>query len=182
MELENGFSRLRIAFEHAMEERDPRPPQSSIYCGQCNACKMRVFLGRRCKEPEAERRLGTTAWQTLTCHGSNLGCWQIAQRASSPKARDEPGCAGKTAAPYRTGLLTKWGCVGGAANTSARCWGVAFVSRLGKLCFDGKEESRGVSRTRRSGSTVDVWRRSAAASGGGGRSDALGVLAGRRRK
>jgi len=37
---------------------------------------MRVFLGRRCKEPEAERRLGTTAWQTLTRHGPNLGCWQ----------------------------------------------------------------------------------------------------------
>jgi len=54
----------------------PGQTQSSIYCGQCNACKVRVFLGRRCKEPEAKRRLGTTAWQRLTAHGFNLGCWQ----------------------------------------------------------------------------------------------------------
>ena len=31
---------------------------------------------RQCKEPEAKRRLGATAWQALTRHGSNLGCWQ----------------------------------------------------------------------------------------------------------
>jgi hypothetical protein len=72
-----------------------------------------------------------------------------------------------------------------ARRTRGRCWGVAFLSRLGKLCFDGMEESRGVSRTRPStvysGSTVDLWRRSAAASGGGG-SDALGVSAGLERK
>jgi hypothetical protein len=79
VELETGMSRLRIAFGHPIKHGDPRPAPISP-SNRSTAVSAECMQAAGVPGPPMQgtsKRLGTTAWQTLTWHGSNLGCWQV---------------------------------------------------------------------------------------------------------